>query len=67
MRGETGGGVRGGRKGERGAPLAHQVQDERELGRAARLEGERRLAGELLLCERGDVLDEEVPAGDGSR
>lgn len=39
-----------------------QVEDQRELGCAARLQGQRWLSRELLLSQRRDVFDEEIPA-----
>lgn len=38
-----------------------QVEDQRELRCAACLQGQSWLSGELLFCQRRDVLDEEVP------
>lgn len=39
-----------------------QVEDQGELGCAARLQGQSWLSGELLLGQRWDVFDEEIPA-----
>lgn len=40
-----------------------QVEDERELWRAACLQGQRWLTSELLLSQWWDVFDEEIPMG----
>lgn len=40
----------------------HQIEDEGELRRAARLQWQRRLPGQLFFRQWGDVFDEEIPA-----
>lgn len=41
--------------------LTDQVEDQRELRRAARLQWQGWFTGQLLFCQRRDVFDEEIP------
>lgn len=41
--------------------ITDQVKDEREFRCAACLQRQSWLTGELLLCQRRDVFDEEIP------
>lgn len=44
--------------------ITDQVQDQREFRRAACLQWQGWLSGELLLCQWRDMLDEEIPTNE---